>query len=180
MAWVVLLKGANTGGKTFRPSVLPKELPALGLVSIGAAGTFVARTSATAESIRKTVRAKLPFDPTITIVPGADILRLLREDPIGGEVRAPGVRKFITIASEPLSPEILLPIDAPTPEAWAVRVLAVDGPFAMGLCRRMGPRVVYPTDVIERAYSVEATTRWWESLESVGKELRSSPNPPGR
>jgi hypothetical protein len=180
MAWVVLLKGANTGGKTFRPSVLPRELPSLGLVSIGAAGTFVARTSASAESVRKTVRAKLPFDSSITVVPGAETLRILRSDPVGGEPRAPGVRKFVTIASEPLSRKIPLPIEAPNPEAWAVRVLVVDGPFAVGLCRRMGPRTVYPTDVIERAYGVDATTRWWESLEAIGRVLRSGTDKPGR
>jgi len=40
MASVVFLRGVNVGGhKTFRPSVLAKELTHLGLVNIGAAGT---------------------------------------------------------------------------------------------------------------------------------------------
>ena len=43
MALVVFLKGVNVGGhKTFRPSVMARELQ-LDAVSIGAAGTFVIR-----------------------------------------------------------------------------------------------------------------------------------------
>ena len=42
MALVVFLRGVNVGGhRTFRPTVLAKQLKHLGAVNIGAAGTFV-------------------------------------------------------------------------------------------------------------------------------------------
>src|SRR4029450_4929465 len=44
MASVVFLKGVNVGGhRTFRPSVLAREMADFGVISVGAAGTFVVR-----------------------------------------------------------------------------------------------------------------------------------------
>ena len=44
MAVVVFLRGVNVGGhRTFRPSILAKELSDYGVVNVGAAGTFVVR-----------------------------------------------------------------------------------------------------------------------------------------
>ena len=44
MTLVVFLRGVNVGGyKTFRPSLLAKELAEFDVVNIGAAGTFVVR-----------------------------------------------------------------------------------------------------------------------------------------
>ena len=46
MALVVFLRGVNVGGhKTFRPAALARELAALDLVNVGAAGTFVVRAA---------------------------------------------------------------------------------------------------------------------------------------
>jgi uncharacterized protein (DUF1697 family) len=42
MALVVFLRGVNVGGhRTFRPSILARELSDYGVVNVGAAGTFV-------------------------------------------------------------------------------------------------------------------------------------------
>jgi len=44
MAVVVFLRGVNVGGhRTFRPSILAKELSDYGVVNVGAARTFVVR-----------------------------------------------------------------------------------------------------------------------------------------
>jgi len=173
MAWVILLKGANTGGNLFRPSLLAQELPRLGLVSIGAAGTFVARTEARSSDVETALRSKLPIAVPMMVVPGSDVLRILRSDPVGAGPFAPGVRKFVSVATERLPATVRLPIDVPGSENWEVRVLATDGPFAMGVRRRLGPKLIYPNDVVEREFGVESTTRWWETLESVGSVLGS-------
>jgi uncharacterized protein (DUF1697 family) len=174
VAWVVLLKGANVGGKnTFRPSTLVKKLPELGLTSVGAAGTFVARSGASVGVVRSALRASLPFDPPMMVVRGEEVLRILRANPVGSGRLPPGVRRFVSVAGGRLSKEVPLPIEVPGAENWGVRVLAVDGPFAMGIQRRLGPRLIYPNDVVERAFGVETTTRWWETLESVGRLLGS-------
>ena len=42
MALVVFLRGVNVGGhRTFRPSLLARQLEPYGVVNVGAAGTFV-------------------------------------------------------------------------------------------------------------------------------------------
>jgi hypothetical protein len=44
MALVVFLRGVNMGGhRTFRPSLLAKELSRFDVVNVGAAGTFIVR-----------------------------------------------------------------------------------------------------------------------------------------
>lgn len=176
MAWVVLVKGANVGGNVFRPSELAKRVPRLGLKSVGAAGTFVVTSRASASEVRAAFRDILPFEATVMVVAGTAALQILRADPAGSEPRAAGVRKFLTVADRPLSDQVPLPLAVPGGGAWEVKVLAIDGPMAVGVRRRLGPRLIYPNEVIERAFEVEATTRWWETVESVG-ELLSAPPP---
>jgi hypothetical protein len=53
MAQVVLLKGVNVGGhRTFRPSVLAKQLERFDVVNVGAAGTFVVRKTVSRTKLR--------------------------------------------------------------------------------------------------------------------------------
>lgn len=71
MALVVLLRGVNVGGhRTFRPSVLAKELAALDVVNIGAAGTFVIRQPVTQTRLRTELARRLPFEAEIMICRG--------------------------------------------------------------------------------------------------------------
>ena len=57
MALVVLLKGINVGGhRTFRPSVLAKELARFHVVNVGAAGTFVIRKPVNRATLRAEIR----------------------------------------------------------------------------------------------------------------------------
>ena len=53
MALVVLLRGVNVGGhRTFRPTLLAKELSRYDVVNVGAAGTFVVRKPGPVEQFR--------------------------------------------------------------------------------------------------------------------------------
>ena len=61
MALVVLLKGVNVGGhRTFRPSVLAKELERFDVVNVGAAGTFVIRKTVSPVKLRAEMMHRLP------------------------------------------------------------------------------------------------------------------------
>ncbi|HTP54630.1 MAG TPA: hypothetical protein VML94_06715 [Thermoplasmata archaeon] len=172
--WVVLLKGGNTGGNVFRPSLLPKALPRLGLVSLGAAGTFVAASRESPSAIRTAIAHALPFRSAIMVVPATEIRRMLRLDPAAGLDDADGTRKFLTVAERPLPAGRPLPIAAPERGRWAVRIVATDGPFAAGVCRRIGPQVIYPNTIVEREFGVPATTRWWETFEALCRRFRAS------
>ena len=62
MALVVFLRGVNVGGhRTFRPSVLAKELSEYDVVNVGAAGTFVVRKPGARAKFRAELRRRLPF-----------------------------------------------------------------------------------------------------------------------
>lgn len=64
MALVVFLRGVNVGGhRTFRPSLLAKELSDLDLVNIGAAGTFVVRNRISQVTLRAEIAKRLPLRP---------------------------------------------------------------------------------------------------------------------
>ncbi len=173
MASVALLKGANTGGKVFRPSELPGALPRLRLTSLGAAGTFVVGADLAPDRVREQLGSALPFATEIAVVAGSEVLALLERAPLGAGPWPAGTRRFVTVGTGPLDPSVPLPIEVPTGEEWLVRVVAVDGPFAVGLQRRRGPKMVYATDVVERAFRTPATTRWWETIEAVGRLLRA-------
>jgi uncharacterized protein (DUF1697 family) len=68
VAHVVLLRGVNVGGqRTFRPSVLAKELEKFDVVNVGAAGTFVVRGPITPAQLRDEFRRRLPFNAEILI-----------------------------------------------------------------------------------------------------------------
>jgi hypothetical protein len=55
---------------------------------------------------------------------------------------------------------------------WGVRVVALEGPFALGFRRPVAVAGVYPNAVIEKAWGVRATTRDWATLEKVGRLVR--------
>jgi len=171
VTWVVLLRGANVGGNSFRPTELVRDLPRLHLASFGAAGTFTAATDASEGQVTTALRSRLPFEAPIFCVPAEELLRLLRANPLGDGSFEPGVRRYVTVMDRPLPASVRLPHVVPSPSEWGVRVQGAEGRFAVGLYRRVGERLVYPNEVIERAFGVTATTRWWETLVQVGATL---------
>ena len=62
MALVVFLRGVNVGGhRTFRPSILARQLKHYDAINVGAAGTFVIRRPANQAKLRAELQRKLPF-----------------------------------------------------------------------------------------------------------------------
>src|SRR5438128_1375253 len=86
MPLVVFLRGVNVGGhKTFRPSVLAKELAEFDTVNIGAAGTFVVKKSISQSKLRAELQKRLPFDTEIMICSAKEIIDIAASDPFAGE-----------------------------------------------------------------------------------------------
>jgi uncharacterized protein (DUF1697 family) len=82
MALVVFLRGVNVGGhRTFRPSVLAREMSDYDLVNVGAAGTFVVRKPGSRAKFRSVLLRKLPFETDVVLCDGRDLLRLEAENP---------------------------------------------------------------------------------------------------
>ena len=94
MALVVFLRGVNVGGhRTFRPSLLARQLKHLDVVNIGAAGTFVIRRRVPRAQVRREFARRLPFDTQIVICRGREIVNLVSRNFFPGRpVRADVVR----------------------------------------------------------------------------------------
>ena len=102
MALVVFLRGVNVGGhRTFRPSIVARELRDYDIVNIGAAGTFVVRKPGRSPAtFRARLLRKLPIETEVMLCDGRDLLRLETENPFGPEAPSPDVVRFVSILLE--------------------------------------------------------------------------------
>ena len=101
MALVVFLRGVNVGGhRTFRPSILARELSGYDVLNVGAAGTFVVRKPGSRAKFRTALLRKLPFEAEIVLCEGRDLMRLETENPFGTPPSPPDVVRFVSILSK--------------------------------------------------------------------------------
>ncbi len=78
IALVVFLRGVNVGGhRTFRPSILARELSDYDVVNVGAAGTFVVRKPGCRAKFRAALLRKLPFQAEVVLCDGEWLLRVI-------------------------------------------------------------------------------------------------------
>jgi len=102
-----------------------------------------------------------------------DVIDLVKSKPFGKKL-ARNMKGFVSIIEHPLAEPPDLPVDQPKGD-WGVRVIAVEGRFAMSLWRRLeGETMVYPNAVVEKKFGVAATTRSWNTIETVAKVLLES------
>src|ERR1700758_5572219 len=101
MALVVFLRGVNVGGhRTFRPSVLARELSDYDVVNVGAAGTFVVHKPGPRAKFRAAVLLKLPFETEVVICEGRDLMRLEMQNPFGTGPFPADIVRFVSILSK--------------------------------------------------------------------------------
>ncbi len=177
MAAVVFLRGVNVGGhKTFRPAALARDLAALDVVNVGAAGTFVVLKTIGTATLRAEFLRRLPFEAEIMICGARDLVALANSDRFPG---APpeadkSVRRFVSVLAKRPRTLPRLPLSRPAGDAWQVRIIALSGPFALSLWRRRTGRMLYPNEVVETAFAVPATTRNWSTIDAVRAILEDS------
>src|SRR5579872_6912728 len=113
MTLVAFLRGVNVGGhRTFRPSVLARELSDYDVVNVGAAGTFVVHNPGTPAKFRAALLRKLPFVAEVVLCEGRDLIRLERQNPFPAET-PPDVVRFVSILSKAGSVLVPLPVAFP-------------------------------------------------------------------
>ncbi len=174
MASVVFLRGVNVGGhKAFQPSVLARELADFDAVNVGAAGTFIIRARVGARALRGEIERRLPFEAEVMICPGREVTALASADVWPTDTGAEGVDRFVSaLAARPRTlPE--LPLCVPAGESWQVQVVGIAGRFALSQLRRLGPRQLYPNEVVEKRLGVSATTRNWNTIAAICKILHT-------
>jgi uncharacterized protein (DUF1697 family) len=173
MALVAFLRGVNVGGhRTFRPSILARELRGYDVLNVGAAGTFVVRKPGSRAKFRTALLRKLPFEAEIVLCEGRDLMRLEMENPFGPQPSPPDVVRFVSILSKAGGVRAPLPVAFPSDGEWLVRVIASEGQFVFGMYRRHMKTISY-LGQIDKLYGVPATTRNWNTIIAITRILKS-------
>jgi uncharacterized protein (DUF1697 family) len=172
MALVVFLRGINVGGhRTFRPSVIARQLSKFEVINIGAAGTFVVRKHRSRTKFRAALLQKLPFKMEVVLCDARDLMRLERLSPFGDEPCAPDVVRFVSILSKRSAARLSLPVALPSEREWFVRVMGSEGRSVFGMYRRHMKTIGY-LGQIDKLYGAAATTRNWNTILAVLRILK--------
>lgn len=173
MALVVFLRGVNVGGhRTFRPSILAKELSKYDVVNVGTAGTFVVHRPGPRTKFRSELLRRLPFETDIILCDGRDIIRLKRQNPFRAETLDPNVVKFVSILSKASRIRPSIPITIPDNQKWLLRVIAVKNRFVCGIYRRHMKTISY-LGQIDKLFGMPATTRNWNTILKIVRILKA-------
>ena len=172
MALIVFLRGVNVGGhRTFRPSILARQLSDYGVVNVGAAGTFVVRKPGPPAKFRAELLRKLPFETKVVFCSGRDLIRLEMENPFGTEPSRPDIVRFVSILSKNGRVRSSTPVTLPPEGEWFVRVIASKPPFVFGEYRRHMKTIGY-LGQIDKLFSAPATTRNWNTITTIVRILK--------
>ena len=167
MPLVVLLRGINVGGhRTFRPSMLARELAAYDVVNVGAAGTFVVRKAGSHTKFFAELSRKLPFEAKVAFCEASDLIRLEMENPFGNEPSHPDIVPFVSILSKASPGKVSLPIAFPGGEQWFVRIIGSRNHLVFGVYRRHMRTIGY-LGQIDKLFGAPSTTRSWSTMLSV-------------
>lgn len=173
MALVALLRGVNVGGhRTFRPTVLAKELADLDVVNIGAAGTFVIRRPVTQTRLRAELARRLPFEAEIMICRGRDILGLMSHGHSADQPVRPDIVRFVSVLSRGPRSAPSPPVSLPVSGKWPLKILAREHRFVFGVYRREIKAIGYLGE-IDQLFGVPATTRNWNTITAIAKVLEN-------
>jgi uncharacterized protein (DUF1697 family) len=118
---------------------------------------------------------KLPFDATVVLCDGRDLMRLETENPFAAEPSPSDVVRFVSILSKAGGVRGSLPVTFPSHGKWLVQVIASDGRFVFGMYRRHMKTIGY-LGQIDKLYGVPATTRNWNTILAIVRILKGQVN----
>lgn len=174
MALVVLLRGLNVGGhRTCRPAALAAELKHLGVVNIGAAGTFVVRKPVGRRLLRAELGRRLPFGARIVICRGREIASLVSRNPFADHLAGSDVVRFVSVLAQRPRSAPPMPVHFPSTGKWLVRIFARENRFVLGLYRRH-MKVISYLGTLDRLFGVPVTTRNWNTISAIAEVLSST------
>ena len=174
MALVVFLRGVNVGGhRTFRPTMLARELSDYDVVNVGAAGNFVVRKPPSRAELRAELLRRLPFQAEVVICDGRDLIRLEMDNPFRSETSSPELVRFVSILSKAVRVRPSIPMRLPPDGEWSVRLIGSKNRFVFGVYRRHMKTISY-LGQIDTLFGVPATTRNWNTIIAVTRILKGS------
>ena len=172
MPLIVFFRGINVGGhRSFRPSLLAKELAHYDVVNVGAAGTLVVRKPVARARFLAELRGKLPFEAIIATCDAADLVRLEKANPFAAETVRPDLIQFVSILSAAPRRPASFPITVPEAGGCFVRILGSSGRLVFGVYRRHMKSIGY-LGRIDDLFGAPATTRSWTTILSVLRILK--------
>jgi uncharacterized protein (DUF1697 family) len=172
MALLVFLRGVNVGGhRTFRPSILARELSDYDVVNVGAAGTFVVRKPGSRAKFRAELLRKLPFETEVAFCDSRELVRLEKGNPFETEPPRPDVVRFVSILSKAGRASASIPITLPPSGEWLMRIIAQKNRFVFGVYRRHMKTIGY-LGQIDKLFGVPATTRNWNTIIAILQILK--------
>jgi uncharacterized protein (DUF1697 family) len=167
MRWVVFLRGVNVGkANRCQPAVIAKQLSRLGMINIGAVGTFVVRKAVSESDLCAAIAKQLPFKCEIMICPARDIIRLTTNDPFSGQPAGEKITQFVSVLAKSLPLPLNLPHCLPSPDDWLLKITGIQDRFVLGVYRREMKAIGY-LGKIEKLLGVPATTRSWNTIQKV-------------
>jgi uncharacterized protein (DUF1697 family) len=171
MRRVVFLRGVNVGkANRCQPAVIARQLSKLGLINIGAVGTFVVRQNVSESALRAAIAKKLPFKCEIMICPARDIIKLTSKDPFSGQPSGPDITRFVSVAARRLQALPPVPLNLPSDGDWLLKIIAIQNRFVLGLYRRQMKAISY-LGKMEKLVGIPLTTRNWNTIEKIAKIL---------
>jgi uncharacterized protein (DUF1697 family) len=167
MVSVVFLKGVNVGGhRNFRPSLLASEMANFGVISVGAAGTFVVRKPISEAALRCEFQRRLPFATEAMICPGSEILGLPSAKCFADELSGREIVRFVSILAQVPRTSLRLPLELPAGKDWLVRIVAIRRRFAFGVYRRT-LRTIGLLSQLEKHLGESVTNRNWNTFSKL-------------
>jgi uncharacterized protein (DUF1697 family) len=173
MPSVVFLRAVNVGGANrCRPTLIAKQLARFDIVNIGAVGTFVVRKDVSESVLRGVIARKLTFKCEIMICPARDVIKLTSKNPFSGLPSGADITRFVSVLAKRLPAPPPLPLSLPSDDGWLLKIIAIQDRFVLGLYRRE-MKVISYLGKIEKRLGVPATTRNWNTIEKIGRVLRT-------
>ena len=173
MALIVFLRGVNVGGyRSFRPSILAKELSEYDVVNVGAAGTLIVRKPGPRAKFRAELLRRLPFEAEVVFCDSRDLIRLEMENPFTTEPSRPNLVRFVSILSRAACGPAVIPFNLPADGEWFVRVIASKDQFVFGVYRRHMRTIGY-LGQIDKLFGAPVTTRNWNTILTIVRILKN-------
>jgi uncharacterized protein (DUF1697 family) len=173
MTLVVFFRGINVGGhRTFRPTLLARELGTYDVVNVGAAGTLVVRKPGPRAKFIAELRRKLPFKAEVAVCNGSDLIRLEMENPFGVEPSRPDAVRFVSVLSKTGRDKVTFPVAVPEGAEWFVRIIGSKNRLVFGVYRRHMKTIGY-LGQIDELFGAPATTRSWNTILAVLRILKA-------
>jgi uncharacterized protein (DUF1697 family) len=147
----------------------------LGVVNVGAAGTFVVRKPIGRKLLRAELGRRLPFGARIVICRGREIASLVSRNPFADHPAGSDVVRFVSVLAQRPRSAPPMPVRIPSTGKWLVRILGRENRFVFGLYRRH-MKVISYLGTLDRLFGVPVTTRNWKTISAIAEVLNS----PGR